>query len=148
MVDENVQHWDMINERLVYGWQKILENITSENIGSITSGRRPWVINPIFSLVMTITTSDIFQYFCQSYTYNIHKFVVIWLLCKKCIYWILPLVKIGENIITSDNIFQYYMAKQKQYFHQQWKCGKILSLVIIFSSIFTVDETALSMLHV
>ena len=41
MVDENVQHWDMINERLVYGWQKILENITSENIGSIMSGRRP-----------------------------------------------------------------------------------------------------------
>ena len=26
------------------------------------------------------------------------------------IYWILPIVKIWENIITSDNIFQYYMA--------------------------------------
>ena len=49
--------------------------ITSENIGFITSGRRPRVINPIFSQVMTITTSDIFQYFCQPCNNYSHKYV-------------------------------------------------------------------------
>ena len=57
------------NERLVYGWRKIMENITCGyghhewNNGFITSGRRPRVMNPLFSRVMTITTSDIFHYF-------------------------------------------------------------------------------------
>ena len=37
--------------------------ITCENIGFITRGLRPLVINPIFSLVMTITTHNIFKYF-------------------------------------------------------------------------------------
>ena len=37
--------------------------ITCENIGFITRGLRPLVINKIFSLVMTITTRNIFQYF-------------------------------------------------------------------------------------
>ena len=63
------------NERLVYGWRKkigkynVVMVITSENIW-------PLMINPIFSQVMTITTSDIFQYFCQPYNNYIHKFVV------------------------------------------------------------------------
>ena len=57
--------------------------ITCENIGFITRGLRPLVINPIFSLVMPITTHDIFQYFCQPFTNNIHKFVVMRPLCKK-----------------------------------------------------------------
>ena len=39
---------------------------------------RSRVINLIFSQVMTITTSDIFQYFCQPYNNYIHKFVVKW----------------------------------------------------------------------
>ena len=56
---------------------RVVMVIMSENIGFITSGRRPRVINPIFSQVMTITTSDIFQYFCQPFTNNIHKFVVM-----------------------------------------------------------------------
>ena len=42
---------------------RVVMVITSENIGFITSGQRPRVINPIFSQVMTISTSDIFQYF-------------------------------------------------------------------------------------
>ena len=50
--------------------------ITSENIGFITSGRRAQVIIPIFSQVMTITTSDIFQYFGQPCNNYIHKLVV------------------------------------------------------------------------
>ena len=37
--------------------------ITCENIGFITRGLRPLVINPIFSLMMTRTTCNIFQYF-------------------------------------------------------------------------------------
>ena len=37
---------------------------------------RPRVINLIFSQVMTITTSDIFQYFCQPYNNYIHKLVM------------------------------------------------------------------------
>ena len=53
-----------MNERLVYGWRKILENITGQ-LG----------INPIFSQVMTITTSDIFQYFCQPCNNYGHKYV-------------------------------------------------------------------------
>ena len=59
------------NERLVYGWRKILKNIT-RGYGH----HEPGVINLIFSQVMTITTSDIFQYFCQPYNNYIHKFVV------------------------------------------------------------------------
>ena len=43
--------------------------ITCENIGFITRGLRPLVINPIFSLVMTITTRDIFQYFFPAIYY-------------------------------------------------------------------------------
>ena len=49
MVDENVQHWDMINERLVYGWQKILEN-------NIFINREMWEN-------IIITSDNIFQYF-------------------------------------------------------------------------------------
>ena len=44
----------------------------------ITSSRRTGVINPIFSQVMTITTSDIFQYFCQPCNNHIHRLVVKW----------------------------------------------------------------------
>ena len=42
---------------------RVVKVITSKNIGFITSGRRPRVINPIFLQVITLTTSDIFQYF-------------------------------------------------------------------------------------
>ena len=52
--------------------------ITSENNGFITSGQRPRVINLLFSQVMTITTSDIFHYFCQPCNNYIHKLVVKW----------------------------------------------------------------------
>ena len=45
------KYWKILREVLV---------ITSENIGFITSGRRPQVISPIFSEVMTRTTSNIF----------------------------------------------------------------------------------------
>ena len=41
---------------------RVVEVITSENIEFIKSGRRPQVINSIFSQVITSTTSDIFQY--------------------------------------------------------------------------------------
>ena len=40
--------------------------ITCENIEFITRGLWPLVINSIFSLVMTITTRDIFQYFSSA----------------------------------------------------------------------------------
>ena len=43
--------------------------ITCENIGFITRGLWPLVINPIFSLVITITTRDIFQYFFPAIYY-------------------------------------------------------------------------------
>ena len=43
--------------------------ITCENIGFITRGLWPLVINPIFSLVITITTRDIFQYFSPAIYY-------------------------------------------------------------------------------
>ena len=43
--------------------------ITCENIGFITRRLRPLVINPIFSLVMTITTRNIFQYFLLAIYY-------------------------------------------------------------------------------
>ena len=47
--------------------------ITCENIGLITRGLRPLVINPIFSLVMTITTRNIFQYFLPAMYYYLNK---------------------------------------------------------------------------
>ena len=50
--------------------------ITSESIGFITVAVRPRVINLIFSQVMTITTRDIFQYFCHPYDNYIHEFSV------------------------------------------------------------------------
>ena len=51
--------------------------ITCENIGFITRGLWPLVINPIFSLVITITTRDIFQYFFPAIYYylNCTRFV-------------------------------------------------------------------------
>ena len=65
---------------LVNGWQKywkislVVMVITCENIGFITHGLRPLVINKIFSLVMTITTHNIFQYFLTAMYYylNLH----------------------------------------------------------------------------
>ena len=42
---------------------RVVMVIKSENIGFITSGLRPLVINPIFLLVIALTTRDIFQYF-------------------------------------------------------------------------------------
>ena len=65
----------MTNEIIVHGWQKILENITSGY------GHHEWkywihhewpqarVISPIFSQVMTRTTSNIFQYFWPAINY-------------------------------------------------------------------------------
>ena len=47
--------------------------ITCENIGFITRGLWPLVINPIFSLVITITTRDIFQYFFPAIYYYLNK---------------------------------------------------------------------------
>ena len=41
---------------------RVVMVITSESIEIITSGRRPRVINSILSQVITITTSNIFQY--------------------------------------------------------------------------------------
>ena len=52
--------YQLVNERLVYGWWKIMENIM-RGYGHHTW--RPQVINPLFSRVMTITTRDIFHYF-------------------------------------------------------------------------------------
>ena len=51
--------------------------ITCENIGFITRGLWPLVINPIFSLVITITTRDIFQYFFPAiYYYLITNYLI------------------------------------------------------------------------
>ena len=47
--------------------------ITCENIGLITRGLRPLVINPIFSLVMTKTTRNIFQYFLPAIYYYLNS---------------------------------------------------------------------------
>ena len=47
--------------------------ITCENIGFITRGLWPLVINPIFSLVITITTRDIFQYFFPAIYYYLNR---------------------------------------------------------------------------
>ena len=49
--------------------------ITCENIGFITRGLWPLVINPIFSLVITITTRDIFQYFFPAIYYYLNVLV-------------------------------------------------------------------------
>ena len=49
--------------------------ITCENIGFITRGLWPLVINPIFSLVITITTRDIFQYFFPAIYYYLN---IVW----------------------------------------------------------------------
>ena len=46
--------------------------ITCENIGFITRGLWPLVINPIVSLVITITTRDIFQYFFPAIYYYLN----------------------------------------------------------------------------
>ena len=46
--------------------------ITCENIGFITRGLWPLVINPIFSLLITITTRDIFQYFSPAIYYYLN----------------------------------------------------------------------------
>ena len=77
--------WRFFNANMMYGRQywdnsiwlakkywkilRVVLVITSENIGFITSGRRPLVITPIFSQVMTITTSNIFQYFWTAMHY-------------------------------------------------------------------------------
>ena len=44
----------------------VVEVITCENIQFITCGLQPLVINSIFSLVITSTTRDIFQYFLSA----------------------------------------------------------------------------------
>ena len=46
--------------------------ITCENIGLITCGLRPLMINPIFSLVITRTTRNIFQYFLLAMYYYLN----------------------------------------------------------------------------
>ena len=57
---------------LVNGWQKywkislVVMVITCENIGFITRGFRPLVINSIFSLVITMATHNIFQYILRA----------------------------------------------------------------------------------
>ena len=50
--------------------------ITCENIGFITRGLWPLVINPIFSLVITITTRDIFQYFFPAIYYYLNMYAI------------------------------------------------------------------------
>ena len=145
--------------------------ITSENIGFITSGRRPWVINPIFSQVMTITTSDIFQYFCQPCNNYIHKLVVKWHFKsgKICIIIFLgPLLMelhflflngglnswnlILENIMCSDGNHKWYIEFSAVYQyeiplkHSWWHTYFIASLTDIgkYSSWFYVVEQSLT----
>ena len=64
--------------------------ITCENIGFITRGLWPLVINPIFSLVITITTRDIFQYFFPAIYYYLNSS-----------YYLVLKIKKKENVISN-----------------------------------------------
>ena len=85
---------------------RVVMVIKSENIVFITNDRRPPVINPIFSQVMTITRSDIFQYFGQPCNNYIHKLVVKWP----------QIIKFFANHVIMDIIllYEFHIASRGQ----------------------------------
>ena len=89
--------------------------ITSENIGFITSSQRPQVINPIFSQVMALTTSNIFQLFWLAMHY-FHSYI-------------------GSKVIKIE--MNRYFPK----FHPLCNIGLILSYVIIVIGAFGANYT-------